>query len=51
MTDKKFLQETNFADEIEVEKPENWTPEESNRVIRANNERMWQDAHFKDGSY
>ena len=51
MTDKKFLQETNFADEIEEIKPEDWTPEASNKAIRAHQERIWSDANLRDGSY
>mgnify|MGYP003155611138 CR=1 FL=1 len=51
MTEKKFLQETNFADEIEETKPEDWTPETSNKAIRAHNEKVWSDANLRDGSY
>ena len=51
MTDKKFLQETNFADEIEETKPEEWNPEKSNETIRRHNERIWSDANLRDGSY
>ena len=51
MKEKKFLQETNFADEIEEIKPEKWDAEASNKAIRAHQERIWSDANLRDGSY
>ena len=51
MTEKKFLQETNFADEIEEIEPEKWDAEASNKAIKAHNERIWSDANLRDGSY
>ena len=51
MKDKKFLQETNFADEIEEIEPEKWDAEASNKAIRAHQERIWSDANLRDGSY
>ena len=51
MEKRKFLEETNFADEIEEIKPEDWDAEASNKAIRAHQERIWSDANLRDGSY
>ena len=51
MTEKKFLQETNFSEDVEETKPENRNPEKSNETIRRHNERIWSDANLRDGSY
>lgn len=51
MTEKKFLQETNFADEIEEIQPEEWNPEASSRAHREFRERQWTEASLKDSSY
>ena len=51
MNDKQFLQETNFQEEGQEESTEKWSPEESNQMIRKQNERIWSDANLRDGSY
>jgi hypothetical protein len=51
MSDKKFLQETNFQEDGDEETTKEWNAEKSNQRIKQQNERIWSDANLRDGSY
>lgn len=51
MSNKQFLEETNFADEPEENQPKTTEEERRNEAIRAHQERIWSDANLRDGSY
>ena len=51
MTEKKFLQETNFQEEDESTPQEKMTQTQRDNSRRNNVERMWNDASLKNGEY
>ena len=51
MTEKKFLQETNFQEEEESTPEEKMTPTQRDNLRRYNAERLWNDASLRNGEY
>ena len=51
MSDKKFLQETNFQEEDESTPEEEMTQTQRDNLRRHNAERLWSDASLRNGEY
>ena len=51
MSNKEFLQETNFQDDSETTESENNAQEKRNQKVRKEYERIWNDASLRNGEY